>query len=167
MLQGGDGGTEVGDACLGGYAGGDVTIFAQQTTGPIDGISLPGMGAPVGAKRIEVDPTYTRDVPDIQVSPVGWVVSKVIDRGAQAAGDTPRLLEARQGTPAGTFVKIQLAGGDDPDALFDVWYDAAVDSPDALAPLAGARYLRYRVWLKGRTLDTPVIDGFDLALTAN
>lgn len=152
-----------GQGCLG-ADGGDVQIFAQQIEGPIDDVVMGGTGLMAGEINVQVDAEHTRPVPDIRVRTIGWVISKVIDRGESARPLRPCLLESRIEAPPGTFAKVQLAKADSPDGKFAEWIDAVSDDPKQLEPIVGARYVRYRVWLKGRALDTPVVDGFDLDL---
>jgi hypothetical protein len=164
VLGGGDGGTDPGDGCLGGFAGGDVTLFARAVEGPLESSLAPGDGASVGVTAITVEAGYRREAPRLDDHPTGWVRSKVLDRGASAVGRIPRLVELRLVAPAGTRAEIQLAGEDAPDGSFDDWQSGRVDDAASFGDLRGHRYYRYRVWLEGRALDTPRVEGFELDL---
>jgi hypothetical protein len=159
-----------GDASLGNYAncvaaqgGGNVEITAQQVVGAAVGALLKGAGTPVGVVQLALDPTFTLPLPNVHARTVGWVISKVFDRGEAATSFEPQLVDQRVTTPSGTFAKIQLAGATEPDGTFSDWVD---ESPGATYPspsvLIGKRYLIYRVWLKGRTLDAPLVDEFEI-----
>lgn len=164
LLGGGDGGTDPGDGCLGGFAGGDVTLFARAVEGPLEASLAPGSGASDGVTVITVEAGYRREAPRLDDHPTGWVRSKVLDRGPSAVGRIPRLIELRVEAPAGTRAEIQLAGEDGADGAFDDWQSGRVDDAASFGDLRGHRYFRYRVWLEGRALDTPRVEGFELDL---
>jgi hypothetical protein len=150
-------------SCVAGQGGGNVEITAQQAIGPTVGALVKGAGTPVGVIEVGLDPTFTLPLPNVRVRTVGWVISKVFDRGKSAANFEPTLTDQRVVTPDGTFAKIQLAGASEPAGPFSDWVD---ESPGVSYPrpsaLVGKRYLMYRVWLKGRALDAPLVDEFEI-----
>lgn len=165
VLRGGRGGSEAGTACFGDYAGGHVQIIAQEVIGPVDPAASGGEGTPPGSTSIRLDPMFTRQAPDIQVQTSGYLVSRAIDRGADNADAVPVLLALERQTPRRTFAIIELAGGDDPSFEPQRWHLLDRDAPQLLEPLRGHRWLRYRVTLKGRALDAPVLDYFEVGLS--
>jgi len=162
-LRGGRGGELVGDTCVGRFAGGSVQIFAREVAGPLDAVATPGAGGSSGLQQIVIEPTYEpKELPEVRIRTAGFVESKIIDRGEDAKDLVPRLIEARIETPPMTSAAIQLAGANEPHGPYSEWVSASATG--TLAPLAGARYLRYRIQLEGRALDAPVVDGFQLDL---
>lgn len=164
-LRGGQGGEAVGDTCVGRFAGGSVQIFAREVSGPLDAVATPGGGGTSGLQQIVIEPTYElKALPQIRIRTEGLVDSKVIDRGLDNAQLVPRLIESRLEAPPMTVAVIRLAGADQPLGPYSPWVTASVSQPELLQPLAGYRYLRYRIQLRGRALDAPVVDGFELDL---
>lgn len=162
-VSGGQGGADVGNACFGSFGGGHVQITAQDVIGPLDAIATGGAGSPAGLVSPRTDPSFTRSIPDIRVRTTGWVLSHPIDRGPLGVGRAPRLEMIGAIEPIGTFVKIQLSDADASPGETVQWIDLDADRP-APEALARVQRFRYRVFLKGRALDTPVLDYFEVNL---
>ena len=163
-LNGGTGGRGM-NRCIEGARGGDVVVLVQSgNVAALTEASTPGYGAGYGERSITIDPEYERPMPDVRVQTLGFLVSKIIDRGAGATGITPRLESFLHSSPSATVAKLQVAGAENPEGPFEPWLDASVEENGALSALAGARYFRFRLWLQGRALDAPEVDAFELAL---
>lgn len=165
-LLGGPGGRSS-NRCIDGGRGGDVVVLAKQgESSLLTAASMPGNGARSGERSVTIDRDYERPMPDVRVRTMGALVSRVIDRGAQAVGSTPRLLSFQRLTPEETEAKIQLAGATSPQGPFEPWHEANAEDAESLRALKEARYFRYRVWLQGRALDAPEVDTFELDLSS-
>lgn len=152
------------DMCGRDHAGGSVSVVAREIYGAEETF-LPGTGAIPGSVDVVIDPMFTVNSPNLAVGTGGVVESKTIDRGEAAASSIPRLVSIETLTPERTTVDLLLAGAFDLEGPFDVWLPVTSESNHAeLSGLVGARYLRYRVVLRGRTFDAPVIDYFEIDL---
>jgi hypothetical protein len=143
--------------------GGNVEVIAASAVG-IDGALLGGGGSTKGMVTEKIDPSFSIPAPSISAATNGWIVSVSIDRGTAAIGRSPILVDKSYTTPAGTAVKLELAGATDPAGPFDTWVDTSPGAPHPLDQLKQARYFRYRLTLQGRAFDTPVVDFFDIDL---
>jgi hypothetical protein len=160
-LLGGRGGSSAGSTCLGDYPGGNVNVLAHAVFGPLEAVSVGGLGQPPGVLNQRLDPSFTREAPELLTHTSGWVVSVPLTRPEWVIGLAPVLTELRATVPDGTSAVVQLS---DADADQTVWYSLAVGDRTGGADLALARRVRYRVLLIGRVLDAPVVDGFELSL---
>lgn len=163
-VTGGRGGGGQSPECAGAYPGGNVQVTAQELIGPVEAALHKGPGRPEGTISVRQATSFTRPLPDIRVRVEGFVVSRPIDRGGAGPGRAPLLREVKAATPPGTFVIVQLAAADDPEAP-PQWHDVPVGTAASIEELVEARSLRYRVFLSGRALDAPELDYFDLSLT--
>jgi hypothetical protein len=160
-LLGGRGGSSAGSTCLGDYPGGNVNVLAHAVFGPLEAASVGGPGQPPGVLNQRLDPSFTREAPELLTHTAGWIVSVPLARPVSVIGLAPVLTELRATVPDGTSAVIQLS---DADADQPVWYTLAVGDRTGGADLALVQRLRYRVLLIGRVLDAPVVDGFELSL---
>ncbi|MFO0729114.1 MAG: hypothetical protein U1E65_35365 [Myxococcota bacterium] len=163
-ISGGVGGTgEQSAHCAGMYPGGNVSITAQDFVGSFDNVIRPGSGRPAGAIALHPTPSFTRPLPDIHVRVEGWVISRAIDKGA-FRGQLPVLADLSADMPAGTFVVVELAAADEEATEPLTWHAISVGSSEEVEALRDAKSIRYRLYLKGRALDVPTVDYFDLSL---
>lgn len=160
-LLGGRGGSSAGSTCLGDYAGGNINVLAHAVYGPLEAVSVGGLGTPPGVLNQRLDPSFTREAPELQTHTTGWVVSVPLPRPPWVIGLSPVLTELRATIPDGTSAVVQLS---DADAEPPVWHTLEVGDRTGGADLALVSRLRYRVLLIGRVLDAPVVDGFELSL---
>ncbi len=161
-LIGGTGGRGM-NRCIDGGRGGDVVILTRAgNEAALTEICTPGYGALYGERSVTIDPNYERPMPDVRVQTLGFLVSKIIDRGVAATGLVPKLESFVHSSPPSTLAKLQVAGAQDSEGPFEPWLDASLDDAEALRPLSSARFFRYRLSLQGRALDAPEVDAFDL-----
>jgi hypothetical protein len=127
---------------------------------PPEWVVIGGTGRTDGSAAVREDASLVVPLVVLRTRVEGWVVSKPFARGLSGDGFVPELVVARTMTPAGTFVRIQLADADEAEPT---WVDLDEDV-NTRARLANAERLRYRVYLVGRALDAPEVDYFDLRL---
>lgn len=164
-IAGGDGGTDVDTVqCNRTSVGGTVRIVAHEVSGVSDAV-YPGIGEPNGETEIRIDPTLTVDAVNLAVRTTGEVRSIAFERGAEAVGRVPRLIELAAETPTNTRIVVELSGATSSDGPFDAWYPVGSDDSSELSALAEARWFRYRVTLSGRAYDAPILDFFDIDLS--
>ena len=68
--------------------------------------------------------------------------------------------------PAGTRVDIMISGANENEGPFSEWFTL----DDEMKPsnsIRGYQFIRYRIEVHGRTLDTPVLDRFEIDLTSD
>lgn len=161
-VVGGEGSRLLGNvSCSRGAAGGDVRVQARSATGLEEAVAA-GRGVRSGEVEIALAPDFSVPPPNLTVGTSGFVRSKILDRGAEAVGATPRLEVFAGESPDGTTIVLELSGASSPEGPFGEWLDARRDLDD----LSGAQFFRYRVRLVGRALDAPVVDFFEIELAA-
>ena len=143
-----------------GSRGGDVTVSVEDATG-IEDTLVSGDGEEPGHVVQLGAPTLPLSPPDLGTQTEGWIESRVFDRSASSVGLVPRLVDGRFDRPLGTAIEILLSGSPYADGPFDTWIDALSQSLD---PTSDGRYFRYRIALRGRRFDAPVLDGFEIDL---
>ncbi|MBK8012674.1 MAG: hypothetical protein IPK13_15085 [Deltaproteobacteria bacterium] len=165
VVEGGDGDRAESDECRpgSGSRGGDVTVTVVSASG-IDSALSAGHGEEPGRVFQLGPPTSPLNEPDLGNRTQGWIESRVFDRGASAVGLVPRLVDSRFERPLDTSIEVLLSGSPDPEGPFDTWVDALSAQLD---PTRNGRYFRYRVSLRGRSFDAPVLDAFAIDLAPN
>jgi len=161
-IKGGDS-TLDGEDCIAPTKGGDVQLFCRKITGPIEHVTEGGNGSRQGESQLTSNSNYSREDPIPHPNTVGHLESKVFDRGDLGLTMSPVLVSSEFGLPEGTRIDLLLCGALNPDGPFGEWYvpDAQGNYSDELQRF---RYLKYRVQLHGRSLDTPVADRFEIDL---
>ena len=144
------------------FPGGTIFVKAREASG-IEPSIRPGIGLPVGEADVLIDPDVQVIVPDIAMGIGGFVQSRVVDRGSDALGFTPILLELIADQPEGTRVDVELAGADAVRGPFDVWNNLSSPSTN-LRALSENRFVRYRIRLWGRVFDAPTVDYVEILL---
>jgi hypothetical protein len=141
-------------------SGGSASLVGWTVRMPPEWVVIGGTGRTDGSAAVREDASLVVPLVVLRTRVEGWVVSKPFARGLSGDGFVPELVVARTMTPAGTFVRIQLADADEAEPT---WVDLDEDV-NTRARLANAERLRYRVYLVGRALDAPEVDYFDLRL---
>lgn len=144
------------------FAGGDLAIQAREAQ-DIQNALQPGWGSPLGSVNLSTDPDIEVRAPNLANSVSGSVLSRVIDRGIDAFGFLPTLVDLIDETPEGTRVEIGLRGSDRPDGPFDSWKSLQAPASE-LESLRAARYVRYQINMYGRAFDAPTVDYVEIRL---
>jgi hypothetical protein len=162
MIKGGDSILD-GDDCLAPSQGGDVQIFCRQTSGPTMAVINGGDGSQSGRSQLTVNSEYTRDDPVPHPNTVGHLDSRPFDRSTAGSGGAPILSLLQASLPSGTQAHVLLSGALQAEGPYGEWqaHDTQGRFPVALDAF---RFFRYRVLLHGRSLDSPIMDRFEINL---
>ena len=146
--------------------GGDVQFFCSEIIGNFDQSTKPGPGSPQGDITLNINPDYERPTPTPHPQSFGYLESKTFDRGLEYANASAKLSSILRELPNGTRVDIMVAGANDDEGPFSEWVtlDESMKLNDSIV---GYQFIRYRIEVHGRTLDTPVLDRFEIDLTSN
>ncbi len=144
------------------HPGGNLTIRARAAHDYETAVS-PGTGSPDGVVLVDLSADVKVAAPTLPSDRLGFIRSRVIDRGGEDVGFRPMLSELVADIPEATRVEVSLAGSDQAAGPFTDWVD--LNGPSGgLEPLRSRRFLRYRVLLYGRAFDTPAVDYLEIQL---
>ena len=149
--------------CVSAARGGDVQFFCSEIVGSFDTSTKPGNGSPDGDVTLVVNPDYERPIPNPHPQSFGFLESKTFDRGPENSEALVTLSSMLSDLPDGTRLDIMIAGASDSEGPFSEWF-VLDDNMKATESITGFRFIRYRIEVHGRTLDTPVLDRFEIDL---
>jgi|GEM_PF-6163658 len=152
--------------CVSAARGGDVQFFCSEIIGNFDQSTKPGPGSPRGDITLNINPDYERPIPNPHPQSFGYLESKTFDRGQEHVKASAKLSSILHELPDGTRVDIMIAGANEDEGPFSEWFtlDETTKSNDSVV---GYQFIRYRIEVHGRTLDTPVLDRFEIDLTSH
>lgn len=152
--------------CVSTARGGDVQFFCSDIVGNFGDSTIPGSGSPEGDVTLSINPEYERPVPNPHPQSFGYLESKTFDRTTEYANASAKLSSMLSELPAGTRVDIMISGANEHEGPFSEWFTL----DDEMKPnnsIRGYQFIRYRIEVHGRTLDTPVLDRFEIDLTSD